>query len=104
MKITLSIALVLAAFFLSIIKNQSPIKVAFDTLLAHDKLIHCVGSQILFVVFYAVFPNMKAVSAAVLSIGISVEIAQHYTPRGFSWGDLVADVAGVMLCVVIRKM
>lgn len=104
MKIIISIALVIFAFFLSIIQNNSPIKFAFDTLLAHDKLIHAVGSQLLFCAFYAVFPNEKAVCAAVLCVGLGIEIAQHFTPRGFSWGDLIADLAGVLLCVLIRRM
>lgn len=104
MKIILSSTLVIVAFLLSIIQNQSPIKMAFDTLLAHDKLIHCIGSQLLFVAFYKVFPTEKAVCAAVLCVGLGIETAQYFTPRGFSWGDLVADGAGVLLCVIIRKM
>jgi uncharacterized membrane protein YciS (DUF1049 family) len=86
MKIILSITLVIVAFVLSIIQNSNQIKVAFDTILAHDKLTHCIGSQILFCAFYAVCPNKKAVSTAVLSIGISIEIAQHYTGRVFDRG------------------
>jgi VanZ family protein len=104
MKIILSIALILAAFVISTIQNSDKIKVAFDTLLAHDKLIHAVGSQLLFVAFYMVFPNEKAVCAAVLCVGLGIEIAQHFTGRGFSIGDLIADLAGVVLCVLIRKM
>jgi hypothetical protein len=104
MKIVLSIALVISAFFLSLIQNSNKIKVAFDTVLAQDKLIHCIGSQILFVAFYKVFPNEKAVCAAVLCVGLGIEAAQYFTPRGFSWGDLVADGAGVLLCVLLKNL
>lgn len=104
MKIILSITLVLVAFMLSTIQNSNQIKIVFDTLLAHDKLIHCIGSQLLFVAFYKVYPNEKAVSAVVLSIGISVEIAQHFTERGFSFGDILADLAGVMLCLLLKNL
>jgi hypothetical protein len=93
-------------FALATLKNSNPYKVWFDALFAHDKLIHAVGSQVLFVITLSIFRSEKMAFLGTMLMGLVVEIAQAHPKvgRGFSWGDLMADAAGVLLIIIARQV
>jgi hypothetical protein len=102
---TVSLLVVFAiGFALATLKNSNACKVWFDTLFAHDKLIHAVGSQVLFLIAFAVFRSEKTAFAIVMIMGLLIEIAQAHpmVGRGFSWGDLLANAAGVIMVLLAR--
>jgi VanZ family protein len=99
----LSIAFV-SGFVLATVKKGNGCNVWFDALLAHDKLIHVLGSQVLFLLAYSLFRSEKIAFLVVMLMGLAIEIAQAHPSvgRGFSWGDLIADAMGAIVVLIIR--
>lgn len=104
MKALLLLITFISGFALATLKNSNACKVWFDTLFAHDKLIHAVGSQVLFVIAFSIFRSEKTAFWVVMIMGLLVEIAQAHpmVGRGFSWGDLIADAIGAITVIIIR--
>jgi len=51
-------------------------------------------------VLFRRLPRLWAASAAVI-IGAAVEVMQHFTGRDPSWGDLLADILGVVTALAL---
>ncbi len=104
MKLLILCAITICATILATTKNTHPLKVAFDSIFSHDKLMHCIGSQVLFVVAFWLFKSEKSAFATVCVIGFGIEIAQHFSGRGFDFWDFAACVVGAEMCLFIRKI
>jgi hypothetical protein len=102
---TVSLLVVFAiGFALATLKNNSGWKMWFDAVFAHDKLIHAIGSYVLFLITFSIFRSEKTAFLVVMIMGLLIEIAQAHpmVGRGFSIGDLVADAVGVIMVLLAR--
>jgi hypothetical protein len=104
MKALLLLITFISGFALATLKNSNGCKVWFDAFFAHDKLIHALGSQVLFLIAFFVFGSEKTAFGAVMIVGLVIEIVQAHpmVGRGFSVGDLVADAVGVIMVLLVR--
>lgn len=104
MKLLILCALTICATILATIPNSNPLKVAFDSIFSHDKLMHCIGSQVLFIVAFRLFKCEKAAFRTVVIIGYAIEVGQHFSGRGFDFWDFVACAVGAEMCCVLRRL
>jgi hypothetical protein len=104
MKALLLLITFISGFALATIKNSSGWKMWFDAVFAHDKLIHALGSYVLFLIAFSIFRSEKTAFLVVMIMGLLIEIAQAHpmVGRGFSIGDLVADAVGVIMVLLAR--
>jgi hypothetical protein len=104
MKIVFFLTSFVVGLVLAIIKNDHWCKVWFDNIFAHDKLIHALGSYVLFLIAFSIFRSEKTAFWVVMAMGLLIEIAQAHpmVGRGFSWGDLLADAVGVIMVLLAR--
>jgi hypothetical protein len=105
MKLIALIATLITTFYVATLKPKSGIKAAIDSI-GIDKYLHCIASQGLFMVLYWFCKSEKIAAWSVLVISVLVEMAQMHPKcgRGFSFGDIVANMVGVALCLVAKRV
>lgn len=71
-----------------------------------DKIGHLVGFLAIALCIEILFPGRPRwqACAAALIVGAAVELVQSQVGRDASWGDLLADLAGVVLAYVVSPL
>lgn len=105
MKLLALIATLFSAFYIATLKPKSGIKAVIDSI-PIDKYLHCIASQMLYIVLYWFCKSEKIAALSVLVISVLVEMAQMHPKcgRGFSFGDILANMTGVALCLVAKRI
>ncbi len=64
-----------------------------------DKLLHFSFS---YMIMYTISDhwNVYAGIAITILVGVGKEILDQYTDKNFSWGDMVADIAGIVAALI----
>jgi len=72
-----------------------------------DKVYHLVAFAGFTFVFCLAFRRLNRLAIFTFSalLGITIEVIQFYMPsRGFSFGDMVADIIGVLIGLFVAKI
>lgn len=93
LKFIFLIFFVIFGFYIATSKNSNFIKIKFNTIFAHDKLLHLMGSQIICILIYSIYPNILVSCVVCLIIGIILEIAQK---ENFDYKDIVFNIFGII--------
>lgn len=66
-----------------------------------DKMLHFFYSFIIYLIFYIIFHNSFVCIDLTLSLGLAKEIWDYATKDNFSFGDLFADIIGIILAYFV---
>jgi len=88
--------LLIAATLVCVVGMVGPFKGVEKSFVPADKAAHFIAFYGLTALMMMAFPKNRRleITLAAIGLGASIEIAQAFTPRGFSVSDLAADVVG----------
>jgi len=88
--------LLIAATLVCVVGMVGPFKGVEKNFVPADKAAHFIAFYGLTALMMMAFPKNRRleITLAAIGLGASIEIAQAFTPRGFSVSDLAADVVG----------
>ena len=88
--------LLIAATLVCVVGMVGPFKGVEKNFIPADKAAHFIAFYGLTALMMMAFPKNRRleVALAAIALGAAIEVAQAFTPRGFSVSDLAADVVG----------